>query len=195
SAFLGDLGITSSAFPEENCSASQAACLAAPSASSPEIDAARLNAVVLYQQSLAVPGRRRMGDPQVRHGEKLFISAGCGECHQPDQRTADDAPLAFLAGQSIHPYTDLLLHDMGDDLADGRPDFDAGASEWRTPPLWGIGLSEQVNGHAAYLHDGRARTLLEAVMWHGGEARNAANAVRGMGKSDREALLDFLGSL
>ena len=110
-------------------------------------------------------------------------------------RTADDAELPYLSGQRIHPYTDLLLHDMGEGLADGRPDFSAGPREWRTPPLWGIGLSERVNGNAAYLHDGRARTLLEALLWHGGEAQHAAQRIREMAKADRDALLKFLDSL
>ncbi|MEO8006670.1 MAG: di-heme oxidoredictase family protein [Betaproteobacteria bacterium] len=195
SAFIGDLGITSSAFPSQNCSEAQPQCRAAPSAGSPEIEDARLQAVVLYEKFLAVPARRDTANPEVLKGQRLFESAGCAACHLPELRTADDAELSSLSGQRIHPYTDLLLHDMGEDLADGRPDFVAGPREWRTPPLWGIGLSERVNGHAAYLHDGRARTLMEAVLWHGGEAQHARQKVRDMEKTDRDALLGFLSSL
>ncbi len=195
SAFIGDLGITSSAFPSENCSDAQLQCRAAPSAGSPEIEDARLHAVVLYEKSLAVPARRDTANPEVVKGQRLFESAGCIACHVPELRTADDAELPFLSGQRIHPYTDLLLHDMGEGLADGRPDFLAGPREWRTPSLWGIGLSERINGNAAYLHDGRARTLLEALLWHGGEAQHAAQRVREMAKADRDALLKFLDSL
>jgi len=195
SALLGDLGITSDLFPAENCSSEQAACNAAPSAATPEIDATRLGAVVLYQQLLAVPARRDVGHADVRRGERLFASAGCTSCHLPELRTGNHASPPLLSGQRIQPYTDLLLHDMGDALSDGRPDFSASASEWRTPPLWGIGLSERVNGNAAYLHDGRARTLLEAIMWHGGEAEPAREAVRRMTGEERSALARFLASL
>lgn len=195
SAFIGDLGITSSMFPSENCSEAQLQCRAAPSAGTPEIEDDRLHAVVLYEKSLAVPARRDVANAENLKGQRLFESAGCADCHLPELRTADDADLPFLSGQRIHPYTDLLLHDMGEGLADGRPDFLAGPREWRTPPLWGIGLSERVNGHAAYLHDGRARTLLEAIVWHGGEAQHASQQFRGMAKADRDALLKFLASL
>ena len=195
SAFIGDLGITSSMFPVENCSEVQTQCRGAPSAGAPEIEDARLQTVVLYENSLAVPARRDTGDPQVVKGQRVFESAGCAVCHLPELHTASDAEPAFLGGQRIHAYTDLLLHDMGEGLSDGRPDYAAGPREWRTPPLWGIGLSERVNGNAAYLHDGRARSFMEAVLWHGGEAQSAAQSVRGMAKGDRDALLRFLDSL
>jgi CxxC motif-containing protein (DUF1111 family) len=104
-------------------------------------------------------------------------------------------PLPQLAAQTIRPYTDLLLHDMGEGLADGRPDFLATGREWRTPPLWGIGLSKTVNGAGAFLHDGRARDFIEAILWHGGEAEASRDAFRGMPKRDRDALLAFLQSL
>lgn len=194
-AFLGDLGITSPPLPQENCTQPQTACRGAPSAAHPELEDARLQSVVLYQQMLAVPARRNVGDPQVMHGEKLFGRAGCESCHVPGLRTALDAALPMLAGQTIRPYSDLLLHDMGEGLADGRPDHLASGREWRTPPLWGIGLSETVNGHAAYLHDGRARSLAEAILWHGGEATAAREAFRHMDRTERDALLRFLQSL
>jgi CxxC motif-containing protein (DUF1111 family) len=131
----------------------------------------------------------------VIRGEEVFGAARCVACHVPEFRTGEYPPLPQLANQTIHPYTDLLVHDMGADLADGRPDYLAGGSEWRTPPLWGIGLSEKVNGAGAFLHDGRARNFIEAILWHGGEADVAREAFRKMAKEDREALVAFLASL
>lgn len=195
SALLGDLGITSPILELENCTATQALCLAAPSAGKPELESQRLAAMVLYQQSLGVPARREVDHPQVMRGARLFDSAGCGTCHVTALETGDHPSLPFLSRQTIHPYTDLLLHDMGEGLSDDRPDFLAGGREWRTPPLWGIGLTERINGHAAYLHDGRARTLFEAIFWHGGEAEPAREAARKMDKNQRAALLRFLQSL
>ncbi|HWA14536.1 MAG TPA: di-heme oxidoredictase family protein [Burkholderiales bacterium] len=193
-AFLGDLGITSSLFPDENCTMVQAACSAAPSAGAPELSDARLAVTILYQQSIAVPARRDSGNPKVARGERAFASAGCVGCHVPELLTGGH-PLPFLSGQHIHPYTDLLLHDMGEGLADHRPDFLASGRDWRTPPLWGIGLGEHINGHRAFLHDGRARTYAEAILWHDGDAGPSREAFRAMGKADRDALLEFLDSL
>lgn len=193
-AFIGDLGITSAIFPDENCSGPQTTCAAAPSAGQPEIVEARLAATVLYQQAIAVPARRNIDDPQVRRGEQIFLTVGCADCHVPSLTTGEH-PLGFLANQTIHPYSDLLLHDMGEGVADHRPDFLARGRDWRTPPLWGPGLSEKVNGHHAYLHDGRARTLVEAVLWHDGDARGARDAFRALPRDERDALLAFLNSL
>jgi len=143
-----------------------------------------------------VPARRNADDPQVRRGEQLFARAQCAVCHVPTLRTAESFPdLPQLANQTIHPYTDLLLHDMGEELADHRPDFKAGPRDWRTPPLWGLGLSQTVNGSTAMLHDGRARTVVEAILWHGGEAAGSRDAFRGMPRADREALVRFVESL
>jgi CxxC motif-containing protein (DUF1111 family) len=103
--------------------------------------------------------------------------------------------MSQLAGQTIQPFTDLLLHDMGEGLADGRPDYLAGGGEWRTPPLWGIGLSESVNGAGAFLHDGRARNFKEAILWHGGEAEVSREVFRKLPRDDRDALIAFLKSL
>ena len=125
----------------------------------------------------------------------LFINAGCASCHLPDVRTAVNVAFPAVSNQLIHPYTDLLLHDMGNDLADNRPDFKATGNEWRTAPLWGIGLTQRVNGHNNFLHDGRARTLTEAIMWHGGEALASKNKFAKLSASEREAILKFLGSL
>jgi CxxC motif-containing protein (DUF1111 family) len=164
-------------------------------AGKPEITRLRLEATELYLRALTVPMRRHLEDAQVQRGEQLCARAHCAYCHVPELRTGADAPLAQLANQTIRPYTDLLLHDMGEGLADGRPDFLAGGNDWRTPPLWGIGLSETVNGANAFLHDGRARTFTEAILWHGGEASASREAFRNFSREDRQALNAFLHSL
>ena len=194
-AFLGDLGITSPLFPDENCPPNALACRQAPSGGSPELSADLLGHVVFYSQTLAVPARRDPGRLDVRRGRHLFDAAQCGTCHIPTLRTGSVPGLPDLSEQVIHPYTDLLLHDMGAALADGRPDFEATGAEWRTPPLWGIGLVETVNRHTYFLHDGRARDLAEAILWHGGEAEAAKEYFRRLPHDDREALLQFLRSL
>ena len=194
-AFLGDMGISSSLFTEQNCPEGQAACATAQTGGAPEIDDDLLADVVFYSSTLAVPARRDLDDPAARRGEQQFLAAGCDACHTPRQRTAADDPLIEAAGQTIFPYTDLLLHDMGPDLADGRPDYEASGSEWRTPPLWGVGLVETVNGHSDFLHDGRARSLMEAVLWHGGEAEAARDAVLALSADERADLDAFLRSL
>ena len=151
--------------------------------------------MVFYSRTLAVPARRHSRLPLVRRGRKLFDDAQCNACHTPTLRTGAVPGLPDLSEQVIHPYTNLLLHDMGDGLADNRPDFEASGSEWRTPPLWGIGLVETVNRHTYFLHDGRARNLAEAILWHGGEAEDSKETFRRMPRADREALLQFLNSL
>ncbi|MBX3026213.1 thiol oxidoreductase [bacterium] len=193
-AFVGDIGITSPLFPEQNCTAVQTACLAAPNGGDPEIDQDKLDAVTFYSRHLAVPARREVADPAVQRGEALFAEIGCAACHTPTLTTGADAAPA-LAGQRIHPYTDLLLHDLGDGLADGRPDFLADGREWRTPPLWGLGLIATVNRHTLLLHDGRARDAAEAILWHDGEAVAAREGFRTLPSDDRAALLRFLDSL
>lgn len=194
SAFFGDLGITSSLFPNENCTQVQAACQAAPSGGSPEISDEDLERLVLYSQSLAVTAMRDIFDPRVREGAELFVSSGCSACHTPSYVTGEHEIDAF-ENQLIFPYTDLLLHDMGPDLADNRPEFSANGQEWRTPPLWGIGLIETVNGHTRYLHDGRARNLTEAILWHGGEAGESAEVFKALSVEQRENLIRFLRAL
>mgnify|MGYP006280179161 CR=1 FL=1 len=168
-----------------------------PSGTPNEAEAKRiLEDVTFYVQTLAVPARRNADDPQVLRGEELFNSAGCASCHVPTLETGDHPDgIAQLEDRTIHPYSDFLLHDMGEGLADSRGDWKATGSEWRTPPLWGIGLTQTVNGHQRYLHDGRADGLAEAVLWHGGEAEDARNAFKNMPESDREDLLAFLRSL
>jgi len=194
-AFIGDLGLSNDLFPEQNCPPIQKTCKEMMFAGNPEITAHRLSAVESYLRTLAVPARRNAGDPQVVRGEQIFESARCAVCHVPQLQTGDFPAVPLLSNQLIHPYTDLLLHDMGEDLADHRPDYRAGGSEWRTPPLWGLGLSEKVNGHGALLHDGRARDAAEAILWHGGEAAVSREAFRALPGTDRDALLAFLASL
>lgn len=201
-AFHGDIGITSSFFPEETCTPKQADCRAAPRGAkgqAPEIDDQTLHDVIFYQATLAPPARRNANDAQVLRGQRLFAQAQCVVCHRPSYVTGD-TPFPHLTspalkGQTIWPYTDLLLHDMGDALADGRPDFRANGRQWRTPPLWGIGLIKDVNGHQRLLHDGRANGVLEAILWHGGEAEDSQQQVLRMSREDREALVKFVESL
>jgi len=195
SAFINDLGVTSSVYPNENCPDAQVQCRQFPPAGYPELTNAQLDALEFYVRAVHVPERRNVDDPDVRRGEQLFLSAQCAVCHIPEITTGDFPALPQLARQTIHPYTDLLLHDMGAGLADGRPDFQADSPDWRTAPLWGLGLSENVNGNTYLLHDGRARNATEAILWHAGEAQGARDAFRTMSKKDREALLAFLGSL
>lgn len=193
-AFLGDIGITTSLFPTRECGPTQTGCADARDGGTPELDDRLLDFVVLYGRTLAVPARRNADDPVARRGRTLFTEAGCASCHVPTMLTGE-SDLEALAKQRIWPYTDLLLHDLGDGLADGRSDFLATGSEWRTPPLWGIGLLQTVNRHELLLHDGRARGLAEAVLWHGGEAEVAREAFRALTADDRRSLIHFLESL
>lgn len=191
-AFLGDIGITSTLLPTENCPPSQPTCTPG---SGPELEAARLEATTIFMRATAVPGRRLVDDPGVLRGKHLFRELGCSSCHVPRLRTGVVLDLPDLSEQDIWPYTDLLLHDMGEDLADDRPDFEATGREWRTPPLWGLGLQATVSGHERLLHDGRARGPAEAILWHGGEAQRSAEGYRALPAEDREALVRFLRSL
>ncbi len=194
-AFAGDMGLTTRLRPKDDCSATQTDCLAAASGGVPEVSDPILAQVLFYSRNLGVPARRKIDDPQVLDGKGLFHQAGCQQCHTPQFTTAADAAEPEQANQLIRPYSDLLLHDMGTGLADNRPEFQASGSEWRTPPLWGIGLTETVNGHTQFLHDGRARNLLEAILWHGGEAEAAKQHVLTFDAEQRAALLAFLNSL
>jgi CxxC motif-containing protein (DUF1111 family) len=194
-AFHGDLGITSSLHPSDECPAQQLDCAAAQSGGAPELDHALLDAITTYTRLLAVPARREVDELEVLIGRELFHAIGCADCHTPRLETGTLVGFPELSQQVIWPYTDLLLHDMGEGLADGRPDYQADGREWRTPPLWGIGLFEVVNDHSFYLHDGRARNLAEAVLWHGGEAQGSRDAFVELDSDDRAALLRFLKSL
>lgn len=200
-AFAGDIGISNPLFPtpQGECTDLQADCLAAPHGDGDdrvfEIDQAALDLTVFYSRNLGVPARRDVADADVLRGMQVFYETGCTGCHQPSfvtHRLKDRPEQSF---QLIWPYTDMLLHDMGPGLADNRPEARATGTEWRTPPLWGIGLTEQVSGHTYFLHDGRARSLLEAVLWHGGEAQAQRDTVVALPPADRAALIRFLESL
>ncbi len=192
-AFSGDMGITSSLFPDENCPTG-VNCDDFANGGSPEIIDENLDKVALYSSTLAVPGRRDVDDQNILQGKALFNAIECVACHVPKLETGSH-PIPALANQTIRPYTDLLLHDMGAGLADNSNDFNATGTEWRTPPLWGIGLIETVNGHSNLLHDGRARNIEEAILWHGGEALNSKNAFMNLNSNDREKILNFIKSL
>lgn len=193
-AFLGDLGIASWLFPNQNCFTGEG-CDTLPNGGMTEIDDDDLDKVVLYSSTLAVPARRDWANQDVLAGKLLFTELECSKCHISKVTTGTHPKIDALSNQEIRPYTDLLLHDMGDGLADNRADFLATGKEWRTPPLWGIGLIPIVNGHSFYLHDGRARNLEEAVLWHGGEAQKAQEAFIQLDNPQRENLLRFLNSL
>lgn len=188
-AFITDMGLTSRLFPLANCGELQTACKAAATPSRIEVDDATLDAVTQYVASLPPPAPRY--DADVENGRALFASIGCTSCHAPN------VPVAMADGTAgeIAPYTDLLLHDMGEGLADGMPEAAATGREWRTAPLWGLGEVRRTPDRAGYLHDGRARSVSEAILWHGGEATQAREAFAKLDVSSREALLRFLNSL
>jgi len=191
----GDMGITTSLYPKQNVGQGQTKAAAAYADTTPELSDAFLDKLTFYTQTLAPPARRDVDDPQVIRGEQLFADMGCASCHTPTLQTGEYPDVPELGNQTIHPYTDMLLHDMGDDLADGRPDFDATGNEWRTAPLWGLGLIEVVNRHTFLLHDGRARNVTEAILWHGGEAEASRERFRHLSAADRAAVVKFLNSL
>ncbi|MEM7788312.1 MAG: di-heme oxidoredictase family protein [Bacteroidota bacterium] len=195
SAFHGDVGVTTSLFSEENCFVAPAGCSELPTGGSPEVEDRNLDHVTLYVGALAVPARRNWEAPEVLRGKALFNQIGCASCHVPQLKTGPSEISPALSGQTIRPYTDLLLHDMGEELADGLAVFDASGREWRTPPLWGIGLFPTVNGHQELLHDGRARGVVEAILWHGGEAEASREQFRMLPARDRDAVEAFLNSL
>ena len=201
-AINGDIGISTPGKTSAagDCTARQPECLSAPDGNSEQHDgleasAEMLQLITFYSRNLAVPARRDVDDPQVLAGKQVFYEAGCIACHRPKYVTRRDSLGEEQSFQLIWPYSDLLLHDMGEGLADNRPEARASGREWRTAPLWGIGLTEAVNGHTRFLHDGRARNLLEAVLWHGGEAEAAKQKVIALPAAQREALLAFLRSL
>ena len=201
-AFRGDVGISTPLYPPPHgdCTAAQDSCRGAPhggasATNTVEASAAIFDLMVFYTRNLGVPARRDVGEAQVLEGKRLFYEANCTGCHRPKFVTRRESIGEEQSFQLIWPYTDLLLHDMGDGLADGRPEGEATGREWRTPPLWGVGLTETVSGHTLFLHDGRARSLLEAILWHGGEAEASKQRVVAMTGAERAALLAFLRSL
>lgn len=195
-AFNGDMGLTSSLFPDENCPSPQNDCADAVNGGTPEVTDKSLHNVMIYSSSLSVPVRRNYKDEKVLKGKQLFRDMKCNSCHTESFTTSNNYPFnKTLQNITIRPFSDFLLHDMGDALADNRPDFKATGKEWRTQPLWGIGMIHTVNGHTFLLHDGRARNIEEAILWHGGEAENSKNQYVNLTKEDRTAVLSFINSL
>ncbi|AYG61260.1 thiol oxidoreductase [Rhizobium jaguaris] len=206
-AFLNDIGISTPDQPNAygDCTVKEARCLAMPTGvqkrlGDTEAPGPILDLVTFYSENLAVPARRKASFPDVVHGKEIFYQSGCAACHTPKFVTRDDlkgsdGKATAQAFQLIWPYSDFLLHDMGDGLSDGQQVGVASGRDWRTPPLWGIGLTQTVSGQQAYLHDGRARTLTEAILWHGGEAEKARNTFANLPQGDRQALINFLESL
>ncbi|NUY82052.1 c-type cytochrome [Flavobacterium sp. MAH-1] len=189
-----DMGLTTSLFSVENCPPG-IDCNAIPNGGTPEVPDLSLDRMVLYSQALSVPARRNLDDQSVLRGKQIFAELNCIGCHKPKIQTGSDYTIAGMRNQTIRPYTDLLLHDMGDGLADNANDYLANGREWRTQPLWGIGLINTVNGHTNLLHDGRARNVTEAILWHAGEATNSKNAFKQLNTSERTDLLNFINSL
>ncbi len=195
SAFNGDMGLTSTLFPLQNCSDRQTVCKDLPNGGDPEVTDKQLNLMFHYSRFIAVPARRDVDDAEVKKGRTLFFEANCQSCHRPSMVTSANADHKLLQNQKVWPYSDFLLHDMGEGLADHRADGLASGTEWRTPPLWGIGLTGVVNPNEFYLHDGRARSVEEAILWHGGEGEKSRDAYKGLSAENRKALLRFLKSL
>jgi CxxC motif-containing protein (DUF1111 family) len=193
-ALIGDIGITTPLRAHVEMSEPQRDAAARPTGGEPELDGRPLESLVNYCRTLAVPARRGADDPAILRGARRFEEVGCARCHVPTLTTGPVTPAA-LSGQTIHPYTDLLLHDMGTGLSDGMPEGDANAVEWRTPALWGIGLAARVGGQRFLLHDGRARSVEEAILWHGGEAGKSRDAFRSLPAAARNELLKFVESL
>lgn len=191
-AYHQDMGVTSYVQTKESVTGQSQADT---HTDDPELPDSILNAVAFYVKTLAVPARRNTTDIDVKAGERLFVQLNCSGCHRPTMQTGVDVTLAQISNQRIHAYTDLLVHDMGDGLADNRPDYLATGREWRTMPLWGIGLFDKTNGIPYYLHDGRARTIEEAILWHDGEAKNAKQQFMQLSSTDRARLIKFLQSL
>lgn len=212
-AFNNDMGLTSNIFPHEGCLEHQHDCLKSPNGNGDsrsdypfEVSVKTLDFVEFYASHLSVPARRNSENIDVKAGKQLFIDAQCQACHTERYTTVNNPSFPELSQQAIYPYTDLLLHDMGEKLADiniyndaGSTDalveYQATATEWRTPPLWGLGLTKTVNPNATFLHDGRARTIMEAVLWHGGEAQASVDKVLAFDREQREQLMLFLNDL
>ncbi|MCX2973586.1 c-type cytochrome [Halieaceae bacterium IMCC8485] len=191
SALNTDLGVMTSTFPAPDCGPMQMDC----GASGAELPDEHLDTLTTYVSLLGVRARRGLTDPEALAGEALFADSGCLACHVNTFTTTPYHPHAELRNQTIHPYTDLMLHDMGPGLASTLNEADAGGGEWRTAPLWGIGLTAGVSGGEAYLHDGRARNLEEAILWHGGEAEESKQAFVALTAAQRSAVIMFLKTL
>jgi CxxC motif-containing protein (DUF1111 family) len=207
-AFHSDIGATTFFFSEKNCPEVQVGCRELPSAAKcggqggctgnnfrPEVLPSRLKNITTYLQTLNIPKRRIIDSDAVIAGENLFHESGCASCHAPTMRTGNKALIKELTNMVFHPYTDLLLHDMGEQLSDHRPEGSATGQEWRTPPLWGIGLIKEISGGLALLHDGRAASIEEAILWHGGEALPSRQKFVDLAKPERDRIIEFINSL
>ena len=196
-----DMGLSNSFSSKlNNCSEVQVTCQSMANGNSIEYDGVevsneQIDLMVFYQKHLSPPGRRNVNDSEVLKGKKIFFEAGCGSCHVQKFTTSTDELNPSISDQLIWPYSDFLLHDMGKDLADNLSEFNATGSEWRTPPLWGIGLTKSVSGQSHFLHDGRARNILEAILWHGGESEDSKNKILKLSLVEVENLLKFIKSL
>lgn len=201
-AFQFDIGLSTPLYPKGygDCTEAQPRCRAAPNGNDREFDNLEAHGQITdlvryYVRNIAPPMRYNASDPDVIAGREIFNAIGCSACHTPSYQLPERFDMPEQSGQVIWPYSDLLLHDMGAGLADSRPEALASGTEWRTPPLWGLGRAKEIDPRAAYLHDGRARSILEAVLWHGGEAAPARDAVTFLPLSDRSKLIAFLNSL
>ena len=192
-AYNNDMGVTNTYFPIENSygQTNNSDVLD----NDPELDKQEVDDVTFYCRTLAVPAPKRLDDESVISGEKIFNNLKCNGCHVAKQETGSFPGIPEISNQTIYPYSDMLLHDMGFGLADDRPSFKANGQEWKTRPLWGIGLTEVVGGHTHFLHDGRARNLTEAILWHGGEASKSVSSFKSLNARDRKLLITFLNSL
>ena len=194
SAYFNDMGISSEFHPEDVYNI-QSGIFSGDNAPEPEVSLAELNQVVFYLQTLKVPPRRNAEDAAIQSGENIFLTTGCASCHRPEMKT-QSSPVIVLSEKTFYPYSDFLLHDLGTGLDDGYTEGSATTSEWRTTPLWGLGLSASTQGNTArYLHDGRAKTLTEAIHLHGGEGAKSRENFQNLTASDQELLLQFLESL
>ena len=191
-AYNSDMGVTSYFFPQETGYGQTNGDDGL--GDDPEVTNNIIDEVVFYCKTLAVPAPRDIEKTEVIKGENIFSQIECAKCHIPKMETGP-SEIAILANQTIFPYSDMLLHDMGEGLADNRPDFLADGREWKTRPLWGIGLTKVVNGHNDFLHDGRAKNITEAILWHGGEALTSKNKFKQLSTDDRKDLLKFINSL
>jgi CxxC motif-containing protein (DUF1111 family) len=191
-AYQEDMGVTSVLYTNESCKDQSQYD---NGKNDVRLSFSQVTQTAFYLKSTGAPKRRNADDETVLKGKQIFYEAKCNSCHTPKMQTGSSMDAPFNSNQTIYPYTDLLLHDMGDGLSDNRGDFAATGTEWRTPPLWGMGLIPLLNGHSDMLHDGRARNFMEAVLWHGGEAQASKDYVKKLSKADREALVKFMESL
>jgi CxxC motif-containing protein (DUF1111 family) len=194
-AFLGDMGLTTSLFPEQNCPLIQTDCLEALKSTDTEVSQKVLERITTYTQILAVPKSRDFDSLEFKKGREIFDAISCSACHRPEFKTSNFHSQKSLNNQFISPYSDFLLHDMGEGLADHRPEAKANGFEWRTPPLWSLGLIPTVNKHSHLLHDGRARNIEEAILWHDGEARFSKLEFKKLNSLDRKILINFISNI